>query len=62
MSRSSALSSAILLHRQGCGFWSTRSSLAAIAVCLAASASPARAENLPNALAKAYFNNPNLNA
>ncbi len=62
MSRSSALSSAIVPSRQGCGFWSARSSLAAIAVCLAASVLPVRAENLPNALAKAYFNNPNLNA
>ena len=62
MSRSSAHSSAIVPGRQGCGFWAARSSLAAIAVCLAASASPVRAENLPNALAKAYFNNPNLNA
>ena len=62
MSRSSALFSAIVLSRQGFGFWSARSSLAAIAVCLAASSQPVRAENLPNALAKAYFNNPNLNA
>ena len=62
MSRSSALSSAIVPRRQGCGFWSAQSSLAAIAVCLAASALPVQAENLPNALAKAYFNNPNLNA
>ena len=62
MSRSSAPFSAIVPRRQGCGFWSARSSLAAIAVCLAASSLPVRAEDLPNALAKAYFNNPNLNA
>ena len=62
MSRSSAPFSAIVPRRQGCGLWSARSSLAAIAVCLAASSLPVRAENLPNALAKAYFNNPNLNA
>ena len=36
-------------------------SLAGLGACLIA-ASPADAENLPNALSKAYFNNPNLNA
>ena len=39
----------------------TATSLAALAACLM-SALPASAENLPNALTKAYFNNPNLNS
>ena len=32
------------------------------AVAVSALAGPVRAENLPDALSKAYFNNPNLNA
>ena len=39
----------------------TAPSLVALAACLMATVS-AEAENLPNALSKAYFNNPNLNA
>ena len=62
MSRSSPLPISIVPRRQGCGLWSAQSSRIVIAVCLVATALPVRAENLPNALAKAYFNNPNLNA
>ena len=65
MSRSSVIASAsVVLEPPGDWASFARRSMTALAACalMGSLSAPALAENLPNALAKAYFNNPNLNA